>query len=77
MSSKGLRRQNQSFLSLNQGVRSSNRRFLRLNEAIIRLNEWVHLAKWPLIKLAQPLIKLAPPRIRHNDTLNLANWRLI
>jgi hypothetical protein len=51
-----MRRQNQSFLLLNQGMRSSRESFLRLNEALITLNECVHLAKWPLIKLAQPLI---------------------
>jgi hypothetical protein len=72
-----MRRQNQSFPSLNQGVRSSRESFLRLNEALITLNEWVHLAKWPLIKLAQSLIKLAQPRIRHKHTLPLDKWRLI
>jgi hypothetical protein len=42
--------------SLNQGVRSLRERFSRLSEALIKLNEWLHLARLPLIKLAQPVI---------------------
>jgi hypothetical protein len=48
-----------------------------LNEALIRLNEGGHLAKWPLIRLAQPRIKLAQSLIKRNDTLYLAKRRLI
>jgi hypothetical protein len=71
-----MRRPNQSFPSLNQGVRSFSKSFLRLSEALITLNEWVRLAKWPLIKLAPPVTKLAQPLIRHHEALNLAESRL-
>jgi hypothetical protein len=58
-------------------MRSLDTRFLKLNEALIKLNERVYLAKWIPIRLAPPRIKLVQLRIKPNDTLHRAKWRLI
>ena len=49
----------------------------KLNEGLLKLNEWVRLAKWTPIKLNAPRIRLAQSCIRPAHTLNLAKRRLI